>query len=56
MGNLRFTQSFLGALAQGQVAGIGNDDRYADAEFGPGMVIAPSLRLKAWNFTGGAKG
>ncbi|HSK22924.1 MAG TPA: metallopeptidase TldD-related protein [Egicoccus sp.] len=56
VGNLRFTQSFVAALAQGQVAGIGNDDRYADAEFGPGMVIAPSLRLKAWNFTGGAKG
>ncbi|GGI05220.1 TldD/PmbA family protein [Egicoccus halophilus] len=56
VGNLRFTQSFVQALAQGQVAAIGNDDRYADAEFGPGAVIAPSLRLKAWNFTGGARG
>ncbi|MFA9445566.1 TldD/PmbA family protein [Egicoccus sp. AB-alg6-2] len=56
VGNLRFTQSFVGALAQGQVAAIGNDDRYADGEFGAGVVIAPSLRLKAWNFTGGAKG
>lgn len=54
--NLRFTQSFVDALAPGAVLGAGNDQRYADAEFGPGLVIAPSLRLAAWNFTGGAKG
>jgi predicted Zn-dependent protease len=56
VGNLRFTQSFLAALGEGQVLGIGNDDRYADGEFGAGMVICPSLRLAGWNFTGGAKG
>jgi predicted Zn-dependent protease len=56
VGNLRFTQSFLAALGEGQVLGIGDDDRYADGEFGPGMVIAPTLHLKAWSFTGGAKG
>lgn len=56
VGNLRFTQSFVGALAPGRVLGVGNDQRYADGEFGAGMVIAPSLALASWNFTGGAKG
>jgi predicted Zn-dependent protease len=56
VGNLRFTQSFLAALGEGQVLGIGDDDRYADGEFGAGMVICPSLRLAGWSFTGGAKG
>jgi predicted Zn-dependent protease len=56
VGNLRFTQSFLAALGPGRVLGIGDDDRYADGEFGPGMIIAPSLRLAEWNFTGGARG
>jgi predicted Zn-dependent protease len=56
VGNLRFTQSFLTALAPGNVVAIGDDDRYADGEFGAGVVIAPSLRLARWNFTGGAKG
>ncbi|MFA9432422.1 TldD/PmbA family protein [Egicoccus sp. AB-alg2] len=56
VGNLRFTQSFVQALGAGQVVAIGDDDRYADGEFGAGVVIAPSLRLRAWNFTGGAKG
>ncbi|MCC5949671.1 MAG: TldD/PmbA family protein [Nitriliruptoraceae bacterium] len=56
VGNLRFTQSFLDALAPGAVTGVGDDARYAHGEFGPGMVICPSLRLASWNFTGGAKG
>jgi predicted Zn-dependent protease len=56
VGNMRFTQSFLSALGPDKVLGVGNDDRYANGEFGPGMVIAPSLRLASWNFTGGAKG
>ncbi len=56
VGNLRFTQGFVAALAAGQVRGVGADQRYADAEFGAGMVIAPSLALASWNFTGGAKG
>ncbi|MEX2549754.1 MAG: metallopeptidase TldD-related protein [Nitriliruptoraceae bacterium] len=54
--NLRFTQSFVDALGRGSVLGVGNDQRYADGEFGPGMVITPSLALAGWNFTGGAKG
>ena len=54
--NMRFTQSFVEALGQGRVAAIGNDSRFADSEFGPGMMHVPSLRLDAWNFTGGAGG
>ncbi len=54
--NLRFTQSFVDALAPGRVAGIGDDGRFADSEFGPAMIHAPSMRLASWNFTGGAEG
>ena len=54
--NLRFTQSFLSALSEDAILAIGNDQRYADCEFGPGVVIAPSMRLSSWTFTGGAKG
>lgn len=56
VGNLRFTESFVDALGPGRVLGVGDDDRHADAEFGPGMVIAPSLHLSSWAFTGGASG
>ena len=56
VGNLRFTQGFVAALAEGQVRGLGDDQRYADGEFGAGMVIAPSLALDSWSFTGGARG
>jgi predicted Zn-dependent protease len=56
VGNLRFTQSFLAALGEGQVVAIGGDDRFASGEFGEGMILAPSLQLASWNFTGGAKG
>jgi predicted Zn-dependent protease len=56
VGNLRFTQSFVEALSSGRVLAIGDDDRLAAGEFGPGMVICPSLRLAGWNFTGGARG
>lgn len=54
--NMRFTQSFVGALDQGRVHAIGNDARFADSEFGPGMMYVPSLHLEGWNFTGGAAG
>ncbi|HUQ39601.1 MAG TPA: TldD/PmbA family protein [Acidimicrobiales bacterium] len=54
--NLRFTQSFVGALGPGKVLAVGNDGRLADSEFGPGGCWAPSLALAGWNFTGGAKG
>ena len=54
--NLRFTQSILEALAPGRVLGIGSDARFADVEDGTGRVIAPSLHLAGWRFTGGASG
>ena len=54
--NLRFTQSFVGAVGEGRILGIGDDARHADCEFGPGMIHAPSMRLAGWNFTGGAAG
>ena len=49
--NLRFTQSYVEALAPGNVLGIGNDARLYD-----GSTHAPSLHLASWNFTGGARG
>ena len=54
--NMRFTQSFVDALAPGKVEGLGSDARYADSEFGPLLVHTPSLQLGSWNFTGGAEG
>lgn len=54
--NLRFTQSFLDALGEGNVVGFGNDARFADSEFGPTLVHAPSSRLRSWKFTGGTEG
>jgi predicted Zn-dependent protease len=54
--NLRFTQSFLSALAPGNVAGLGGDSRWADSEFGAGIVHSPSAALRSWHFTGGIEG
>jgi predicted Zn-dependent protease len=54
--NLRFTQSFLEALAPGNVLGVSREARFADSEFGPGLVHCPALRLGSWRFTGGARG
>jgi predicted Zn-dependent protease len=50
--NLRFTQSYIDALAPGNVLGIGSDGRLA----GESQFFAPTLHLKSWNFTGGARG
>ncbi|GMQ94128.1 MAG: TldD/PmbA family protein [Acidimicrobiia bacterium] len=54
--NMRFTQSFVDALGPGKIDGIGDDARYADSEFGPTIIHAPSMQLASWNFTGGAEG
>jgi predicted Zn-dependent protease len=55
--NLRFTQSFLEALAPGAVKQVGSDlTLIAGGTFGTGAYAVPSLHLAAWNFTGGAKG
>jgi predicted Zn-dependent protease len=49
--NLRFTQSYVDALAPGNVAGVGDDARLFD-----GSYHVPTLHLRSWNFTGGAQG
>jgi predicted Zn-dependent protease len=55
--NLRFTQSYLDALAPGAVRGVGSDlELVAGATFGFGAYVVPSLHLASWNFTGGAQG
>jgi predicted Zn-dependent protease len=54
--NLRFTQSFVAALGEGRILGVGNDARHANSEFGAGIIHAPTLHLSGWNFTGGAEG
>ena len=55
--NMRFTQSFHGALAPGAVKGVGADlTLVAGGTFGIGAYAVPSLHLASWNFTGGAKG
>ena len=55
--NLRFTQSYLDALAPGNVRGIGTDlTLVGGGTFGIGAYAVPSLHLASWNFTGGAAG
>ncbi len=54
--NMRFTQSFVDALGDGAILGLGNDARFADSEFAPGIMYVPTMRLGSWNFTGGAEG
>ena len=49
--NLRFTQSYVEALAPGNVLGVGDDARLTVAG-----SVAPSVHLASWNFTGGAQG
>ncbi len=49
--NLRFTQSYVDALAPGNVLGVANDARLFD-----GTYHVPTVHLASWNFTGGAKG
>ena len=54
--NLRFTQSYLEALAPGAVRAVGSDATLVPGIFGGGAWVMPSLHLASWNFTGGAKG
>ena len=56
IGRLRFTQSFISSLSKGNVLGVGNNSRYADSEFGEGILNVPALHLKEFNFTGGVAG
>ncbi len=49
--NLRFTQSYAGAVAPGHVKAIAPDARLVNSS-----AFVPSLHLASWNFTGGARG
>jgi predicted Zn-dependent protease len=53
--NLRFTQSYVEAVAPGAVRGIGSDASLISGGF-DGSYLVPSLHLASWNFTGGAQG
>ena len=56
IGRLRFTQSFITSLGKGNVISVGDTARYADSEFGEGMLKVPKLHLREFNFTGGVSG
>jgi predicted Zn-dependent protease len=53
--NLRFTQSYVEALAPGAVRGVGSDASLIAGGFEASYLV-PSLHLGSWNFTGGASG
>jgi predicted Zn-dependent protease len=53
--NLRFTQSFLDALGPGAVRAI-SAERSLVLGGWDSIYLVPSLHLRSWNFTGGAKG
>jgi predicted Zn-dependent protease len=54
VGNMRFTQSYVDALAPGNVLGIGCDPQLGMVYFG--TATAPTIHLASWHFTGGASG
>jgi predicted Zn-dependent protease len=54
--NMRFTQSYVEALAPDAVRGVGSDLTLTTGLFGGEAWVVPSLHLASWNFTGGAKG
>ena len=54
--NLRFTQSFVDCFGEGKILGLGDDARFADSEFAPGIMYVPTMHLASWSFTGGAEG
>jgi len=54
--NVRFTQSYPGALAPGQVLGVGPDVVTDPDSWAPTAHFAPALHLASWNVTGNASG
>ena len=46
----------MASFAPGNILSVGNKSRYADSEFGEGMLKVPALHLKTFNFTGGISG
>jgi predicted Zn-dependent protease len=53
--NLRFTQSFVEALAPDAVRGVGREQALLFGGW-DSVYLVPTLHLASWNFTGGAKG
>ncbi len=53
--NLRFTQSYLDALAPGNVLGVGGEAALVPGAW-DGSLLVPPLHLAAWNVTGNARG
>ena len=53
--NLRFTQSFVEALAPGAVRAVGAEQALLFGGW-DSVYLVPTLHLASWNFTGGAKG
>jgi predicted Zn-dependent protease len=54
--NMRFTQSYLDALAPGGVLGIGAESVPTPDPWHGHRYTAPALHLASWNFTGNASG
>jgi predicted Zn-dependent protease len=54
--NVRFTQSYPGALAPGQVLGVGPVVVTDPDSWSPTAHFAPALHLASWNVTGNASG
>lgn len=53
--NLRFTQSYLDALAPGAVLGVSAERALVHGRDG-GAALVPALHLAGWSFTGGSRG
>ena len=53
--NMRFTQSFVEALAPGAVRAVGSEPALLFGGW-DSVYLVPALHLESWNFTGGAKG
>jgi len=53
--NLRFTQSYLEAVAPGGVGQVGGEPELVSTGWGTTYLVPP-LRLASWNFSGGARG
>jgi len=53
--NLRFTQSYLEALAPGNVLGLGAEPALITGH-SPGSYLVPAIHLATWNVTGNARG
>ena len=49
-------QNFIASLGVGNVKSVGTDSRFADSEFGEGILNVPMLHLNEFNFTGGVSG